>query len=109
MTLYTQKHVEYILSLDNKESLMTQHLRLNGIYWATTCLAILGFDGIDKEKVVNEVLACQKPNGGFGGNKDHDAHLLYTLSAVQILFTFNQIELIDKKLVMNCTFVLTRY
>jgi geranylgeranyl transferase type-2 subunit beta len=31
------------------------------------------------------VLSCQADNGGFGAASGHDAHLLYTASAVQIL------------------------
>jgi geranylgeranyl transferase type-2 subunit beta len=34
--------------------------------------------------------------GGFGGNVGHDAHLLYTLSAVQILALANEIDRVDK-------------
>lgn len=34
--------------------------------------------------------------GGFGGNIDHDAHLLYTLSAVQILALLDKIDLLDR-------------
>ena len=32
----------------------------------------------------------------FGGNTGHDAHLLYTLSAVQILALADQLDLLDK-------------
>jgi geranylgeranyl transferase type-2 subunit beta len=34
--------------------------------------------------------------GGFGGNIDHDAHLLYTLSAVQILAILDRMDLLDR-------------
>ncbi len=34
--------------------------------------------------------------GGFGGNIDHDAHLLYTLSAVQILALLDRMDLLDR-------------
>jgi geranylgeranyl transferase type-2 subunit beta len=33
------------------------------------------------------VLSCQNPDGGFGAAPGHDSHLLYTVSAVQILAT----------------------
>ena len=42
-------------------------------------------DKMEKDKLVKFVLACQQEDGGFGGNVDHDSHLLYTLSAVQLL------------------------
>lgn len=41
--------------------------------------------------------------GGFGGNIDHDPHLLYTLSAVQILIVLDALDKIDKTTVANCT------
>ncbi|KAJ2998261.1 hypothetical protein HDV02_004681 [Globomyces sp. JEL0801] len=33
--------------------------------------------------------------GGFGGHPDHDPHLLFTLSAVQILVTFDALDVLD--------------
>lgn len=40
--------------------------------------------------------------GGFGGNIGHDPHLLYTLSAVQILALFDRISVLDIDKVSNC-------
>lgn len=40
--------------------------------------------------------------GGFGGNIGHDPHILYTLSAVQILALFDKINVIDIDKVSNC-------
>ncbi|GKA88955.1 geranylgeranyl transferase type-2 subunit beta [Tanacetum coccineum] len=40
-------------------------------------------------------MSCQHSSGGFGGNEGHDPHLLYTLSAIQILALFNKIETLD--------------
>jgi len=39
--------------------------------------------------------------GGFGGNIDHDPHLLYTLSAIQILALFDSIDAINKDKVVE--------
>ncbi|XP_039173235.1 geranylgeranyl transferase type-2 subunit beta 2-like [Eucalyptus grandis] len=33
--------------------------------------------------------------GGFGGNIGHDPHLLYTLSAVQVLALFDKLHVLD--------------
>ena len=41
--------------------------------------------------------------GGFGGNLHHDAHLLYTLSAVQVLVTYDALDAIDTDAVVRCT------
>lgn len=48
-----------------------------------------------KPEIIKFVLSCQHPNGGFSGNVNHDPHLLYTLSAVQILTIFDELHLID--------------
>jgi geranylgeranyl transferase type-2 subunit beta len=42
------------------------------------------------------------PKGGFGGNPHHDPHLLYTLSAVQLLTMFNALDRIDSDKVASC-------
>ena len=33
--------------------------------------------------------------GGYGGNVDHDAHLLYTLSAVQCFALFDALDVVS--------------
>ena len=102
-----KEHVKYIISLDGKQqeihSLLTAHLRLNGIYWATTALSLLNsLDSLPKQKVVEEVLACfHSDSGGFGGSPDHDDHLLFTLSAIQILITLDSLSVIDTNKVME--------
>lgn len=40
--------------------------------------------------------------GGFGGNVGHDPHLLYTLSAIQVLALFDKIDVLDIEKVSNC-------
>ena len=51
--------------------------------------------------MVDFVFSCQHECGGFGGNVDHDPHLLYTLSAVQILCLFDALERLDVPRVMR--------
>jgi geranylgeranyl transferase type-2 subunit beta len=41
--------------------------------------------------------------GGFGGNEGYDAHLLYTLSAVQVLATYDALGRADTAAVVRCT------
>ncbi|KAL3789926.1 hypothetical protein HJC23_010611 [Cyclotella cryptica] len=97
------------------EGAVTEHLRMSGVYWSLAALSLLrsteevdAFMGLTKsivvegdEKlparpaIVDWVFACyDEKSGGFGGNCSgaidespcpHDAHLLYTLSALQIL------------------------
>ncbi len=40
--------------------------------------------------------------GGFGAHPDHDAHLLSTLSAIQILITQNALDRLDVERVVKC-------
>ena len=70
---------------DSFEFFATEHFRMSGVYWGLTALALLGrLDGMDRAEVLALVARCQKDSGGFGGSERHDAHLLYTLSALQV-------------------------
>jgi geranylgeranyl transferase type-2 subunit beta len=40
--------------------------------------------------------------GGFGGHTRHDAHLLYTLSAIQILAIYDALDRINIDTVASC-------
>jgi geranylgeranyl transferase type-2 subunit beta len=85
------------------ESQVTDHFRMSGVYWGLTALYLLGrLDLMDGAEVVKWVLACQKSGGGFGGSEHHDAHLLYTLSALQILALFDKLDLVDADAIASC-------
>ena len=43
------------------------------------------------------MLSCFHDDGGFGAAPGHDAHILYTVSAVQILATIDGFEDLDKR------------
>ena len=75
------------------------HLRLNGIYWGTTALHLLG-KPLEKAKVIEQVMSCYK-NGPFSGHKDHDPHLLTTLSGIQVLYMYDALDLIDAEFTMQ--------
>jgi geranylgeranyl transferase type-2 subunit beta len=107
--LYIQKHIDYIKSLEtqNKSSLMavySAHLRLNAIYWGTTALYLMNaIDQVDRKTIIQSVMECYHPKvGGFGGHEGHDAHLLFTLSAIQVLATFDALNEIDPNMILNC-------
>eukprot|EP00961_Rhodomonas_salina_P185846 2509293-Rhodomonas_salina.1 len=53
-------------------------------------------DQMKSQEIAEWVMKCQHPSGGFGGSINHDPHMLYTLSAVQILAILDRMELIDK-------------
>ena len=77
---------------------LTEHLRLNGVYWGLTALCLLGNpDALPRDKTIDFVLSCQQDNGGFGAAPGHDAHILYTTSAVQILVTLDAVDELEKR------------
>lgn len=64
---------------------MTEYLRVSGIYWGLTGMALMKrLDSMNKPEVLEFVKSCRHSNGGFGASQDHDAHLLYTLSSIQV-------------------------
>eukprot|EP01137_Pigoraptor_chileana_P021043 Opistho-2@84249 len=91
------KHVDYLGSFRigsrDYEQVMTAHLRMSGIYWTITTLDVLNsLDKLPRADIVAFVRLCQRPSGGFAAGPGHDEHLLYTLSAVQILCTYNAVK-----------------
>lgn len=59
-------------------------------------------DQLPREEVINFVLSCQHSSGGFGANPEYDPHILYTLSAVQILLIEDALDRIDIDKVADC-------
>ncbi|KAL1889934.1 Rab geranylgeranyltransferase [Ceratocystis pirilliformis] len=93
-------HVKYIQSLDTKKDeydyWLTEHLRLNGVYWGLTALHLMKRpDALPRKDTINFVLSCQHENGGFGAAPGHDAHMLSTVSAVQILAMIDALDELD--------------
>src|SRR4051812_46273291 len=102
LQLATAAHVKYIQSLDTKkdeyEYWLTDHLRLNGLYWGLIALHLLGHpDALPRDETLNFVLSCQHEDGGFGAAPGHDAHMLYTVSAVQILATIDAFDELEAR------------
>jgi len=109
-------HTDYIVGLASKldaptsyEGAVTEHLRMSGVYWSLTALSLLkspeqvdSLMGITAPKdgrpsLVDWTMSCyDSRTGGFGGNVGHDAHLLYTLSAIQILALADKIDMVNK-------------
>lgn len=77
---------------------LTEHLRLNGVYWGLTALHLLGQpDALPREDIIKFVMSCQSENGGFGAAPRHDAHMLSTVSAVQILATVDALDELESE------------
>ena len=48
------------------EFVLTEYLRMSGVYWGLTCLDLLGrLDALDSEKIVAWVLRCQARQRGL--------------------------------------------
>lgn len=118
---YESLHAAYIVGLASKldaptsyEGAVTEHLRMSGVYWSLTALSLLrspeqvdSLMGITSPKdnrpgLIDWVMSCYDPRtGGFGGNVGHDSHLLYTLSAIQILALADALDAVDVHAVTN--------
>jgi geranylgeranyl transferase type-2 subunit beta len=101
---HVDKHVHYITTLDTaKDTLsyhLSEHLRINGVYWGLTALHILGHpDALPRDETISFVTSCLQPCGGFSSAPGHDAHLLSTVSAIQVLATIDALDTIDTDLV----------
>ncbi|KZV88694.1 rab geranylgeranyltransferase [Exidia glandulosa HHB12029] len=106
-TLLVDKHVTYIQALaKNKDDLayhLTTHLRMNAIYWGVTALFIMERpDALDRDDILDFVMSCWDEEAGalyfwsaFGANPGHDAHILASLSAVQLLATYDALDRLD--------------
>ncbi|KAK4034808.1 terpenoid cyclases/protein prenyltransferase alpha-alpha toroid [Parachaetomium inaequale] len=102
LQLATSAHVKYIQSLDSRKDeydyWLTEHLRLNGLYWGLTALHLLGHpDALPRAETIDFVLSCQHDSGGFGAAPGHDAHMLSTVSAVQILATIDAFDELETR------------
>ncbi|XP_043278864.1 geranylgeranyl transferase type-2 subunit beta isoform X2 [Venturia canescens] len=104
--LLLDKHSDYIVSYGtNKDDyiyFMTEHLRVSGIFWSLTALDVMGeLDRMSKDEVLEFIAKCQNPCGGISPSINHDPHLLYTLSAVQVLCIYNALHVIDVEKVVD--------
>lgn len=102
LQLATANHVKYIQSLDTRKDeydyWLTEHLRLNGVYWGLVALHLLGRpDALPRAGTIDFVLSCQHDSGGFGAAPGHDAHMLYTVSAVQILAMVDAFDELEER------------
>ena len=89
------------------EAVASEHLRLSGVYWGLTCCALLRApaDALGAPAALGDwVLSCavRQGSGGGGGARlgfapapGHDAHLLYTLSALQVLALLGRMGDVD--------------
>ncbi|CAE7143753.1 unnamed protein product [Rhizoctonia solani] len=100
--LERQKHIDYIQKLGKNHDLayyLTSHLRLNAVYWGFTAVSIMDQPiALERDDMIDFVMSCWDDHeGGFGTFPGHDAHVLSTLSAIQVLVMQNAAERLDKE------------
>ena len=101
--LLIEKHCAFLVGYGRSHSTyqygITDYLRMSGIYWLTTCLDLLhSLKLLDQDYVLDYIQKCyHSSSGGYSPSPNHDPHLLYTLSAVQVLVQFNRMDLIDRE------------
>lgn len=97
-TLLVDQHISYVKDLFRHPSylihFMADHLKMNALYWGLGTLFLVNHkDEFKRDEVVKFVLSCiDESSGGFGASPNHDAHMLSTLSAIQILKMFDAID-----------------
>ncbi|GHJ87188.1 hypothetical protein NliqN6_3590 [Naganishia liquefaciens] len=100
-------HVKYIQDLDTKTDElayhMTEHLRLNGVYWGLVALCLLNRpEALNREDMIKYVLSCwDEEAGAFGAHPRHDGHILATLSAIQILAIQDALDLLHRERIVH--------
>uniref|UniRef100_A0A8C0XXB7 Geranylgeranyl transferase type II subunit beta n=2 Tax=Cyprinus carpio TaxID=7962 RepID=A0A8C0XXB7_CYPCA len=99
-TLLLDKHADYIAAYGSKkddyEYTLSEYLRMSGIYWGLTVMDLMGqLSRMNREEIIEFIKSCQHDCGGISASTGHDPHLLYTLSAVQILSLYDSINVID--------------
>lgn len=90
------------------EFVATEHFWMSGIYWGLSALYLLGRLGeIDQHAMLEWVLSCIDPAiGGFGSSPRSDAHMLPTLSAIQIMALYDSLDLLDADAITRCEWLL---
>jgi geranylgeranyl transferase type-2 subunit beta len=71
---------------DTLEHVATEHFWMSGLYWGLCAMAIMGrLQEMDTMAIGDWVLQAHHDDGGWGGSPRNDSHILYTLSALQVL------------------------
>lgn len=88
--LLVDQHARFVKQLDEKQDTFEhwtmQHLRVSGIYWGLGAMDVMDrIADMPRDEIVAFATKCRNADGGYGGIERHDSHMLYTLSAVQVL------------------------
>jgi len=100
--LLLHKHIKFIATYgkthDVYEYECSDYLRMSGLYWSITFLDLTNsIESLNREEIKGFVKRNQHENGGFGPSDGHEPHLLYTLSALQIVVIYDFLDEINKE------------
>lgn len=103
MALLREKHHHYLQHYDdNKESLesmMTEHMRMGGVYWGVSAMALLRQlgDTTRRDAIIEWILKCRDSggSGGFCPNVGHDPDITATHYALLVLSIYGALNRID--------------
>ena len=100
--LLKELHLKFLASLPKLtesvvEYAMMSHLRTSVLYWTLTTQVLLGCPPesftVSGDEAVDYLRSVYRPErGGFAGDLGQDAHLLFTLSALQIFKILRFVE-----------------
>lgn len=93
-----EKHAAFLKRFEKEDNPMLDYMKLSAIYWTLTALDLMHkLPAINKDNVINFVKLCHNPDGGFAPAHMHDSHILSTLSGIQILIMYNELQPNDKE------------
>ncbi|XP_075241979.1 geranylgeranyl transferase type-2 subunit beta-like [Convolutriloba macropyga] len=103
LDLHSKFLLKYGENEDDFEFAVTDFLRISGVYWCVTAMDIMGqLDAMKKDEIIKFVMECyDESSGGFRPCTGHDPNLLYTLSAVQILTTFDSLNRVNANKIVS--------
>uniref|UniRef100_A0A0E0QL45 Geranylgeranyl transferase type-2 subunit beta n=2 Tax=Oryza TaxID=4527 RepID=A0A0E0QL45_ORYRU len=75
--LAAEKHVRYIVTVEKRkdsfESLVMEHIRLNGAYWGLTTLDLLHkLRAVEADEVIEWIMSCYHPESDIAGLQNED-------------------------------------
>jgi geranylgeranyl transferase type-2 subunit beta len=106
-TFLREQHLNFIESYGKNpngfEQTMAEYLRMSGVYWCLNATALMEAKidkecpSLKKENLIEFVMSCFTPSGGFCPSPGHDPHVLYTLTAVQTLALLDSLHLLKEE------------
>lgn len=113
--LQRELHLKFLASLPRLteckvEYVMMAHLRTSVLYWSLLAQSLLGVPQeeytVSQSEAMKYLKRVYHPEvGGFAGEEGaHDVHLLFTLSALQIMkiYNFMEVEWFDAAKCVQC-------